>query len=1509
VNNDNFTVWDDSADDIDDLGDTWTLTTKDSHSGGMSYRCTNGDLLYDGAADSYIGRSELIEDDTLTWAPLNKSRRDLRDKACAEFSFWHKTKGEYFIDEAVIPIDYGHIAYSLDDGATWTEVPLSKFVAYDNGWEQWTIYFINTLANDGEYDMICDGCQPDCDNPNKLVVETEFPANAFLQVKFMWHVDPCNEYEGWYIDDICLDITDEYELKMVHQTHEIYSLPGCDPNVGPVTTNVDFPLNFDPEPETWYYLIICGQVFSPQNCEENLENNCLDVQFQVKDIHDIRCADEDCGEEDLFKPGDCGDGEADEFSWTPNFENVGTFAEKEFPVDLLVGKKSIEMLVDEDFETDPGSRWGFYYFTGTYPEMLWRWTEGDPGIPDLRSAEDQPVGHESLICADEDLRPELKMCIGNLLTNDEIYDFEKTHCCEEATLEFAVKYAMPYGEVLDPLTGNYEDCGVWGTDFAGFMVHPTEGPDSAYWYLISGMYWYDGDWTADWEWHEIDLIDMQESFQYEICGEKFIPPIEFGWGVFSNSDGNKVNPDAEDCYGNPYSWGGFMIDAISVETKSCISPDVVDTDTWEAVDLDDNGKIDEWEMLQPGETTDDYYTRAYAYIEHHFGPHRLFELYEKQIVLNWTDIEFCEWCAIADANLPTDVNPENDTCCTQLHVTSDCTVCHIDDDSADLTCCDEGTLWSLCTTDEGDDTVLTATKDFGDYRIYEPNMDDSFISKWIDVTNFQQGAWLEFDTYFKFFSWCLDDGTDDPKFTCYDDGRWDWIRAPEGPWEGGIHDVTDTGDFGEVYAREVIDKGAPGPSEDDEFGHWVRLQSPQVGQRLWWDDYYLADDHCLCDDGLPRYFDWDTVQFEIPAFLCDEVDDVTGTAAIQIRFRMVSNDLEGDDTDPPYMNASLCVPDTGDYEFAMDESEGWYIDDVKIYGDEVFGISEGFEGGVIPAGWTQKQYSGTGEWVVHPYGGPTYYYPPGTGTYFATADSDTYTTDVFDVELFTPSMNLNIGTLSHVLDLEHSFEDYAGMGEAHIATYSGGTDAANLEEVLLYMDLDGDDGDVGFPGAHFNAVIDVSGYANPNDVYLGFWYSTNGGTFAWSYSIDDIEMLVLKPDVTADLWCTYDPPLPFIDDFEDGMDTFWMGGQCSKADDWWTFDETTGNWIFDHAIEGPEPWPTWGPGIDDALYYVIDLCEEWSFAEFVVDHTLYLGPYDHAYIEISTDFDPDSPIPMCQQDAEWVVMWERMAPCTQGEYTSEDYQKVINLQPYLDAGLDYVTVRFRYTSLGDQAPIRAERWIPWESLYTSNYQYWEVYPPMIRCKLQTFTDETPPVTTLVFDELNARVTLYANDPGMHATGVAATYYKIDGGAQQEGTTFTVQNGQHTVEYWSVDNAGNEESHKTATVTVDTEPPTISITEPTAGIYLLGNKVLSMGSKPICIGKVTIKADASDDGTGVQMVTFDVDGDTGYATSAPYQYTYRGVKFGSAKATATAYDGKGLTAQDSVDFTIFSLGLL
>jgi hypothetical protein len=69
----------------------------------------------------------------------------------------------------------------------------------------------------------------------------------------------------------------------------------------------------------------------------------------------------------------------------------------------------------------------------------------------------------------------------------------------------------------------------------------------------------------------------------------------------------------------------------------------------------------------------------------------------------------------------------------------------------------------------------------------------------------------------------------------------------------------------------------------------------------------------------------------------------------------------------------------------------------------------------------------------------------------------------------------------------------------------------------------------------------------------------------------------------------------------------------------------------------------------------------------------------------------------------------------------------------------------------------------------------------------------------------------ATDAG---SGVAATYYSVDGGtAQLYGQPFTANlaTGEHTVRYWSVDVAGNVEDARSFTVRIDTEGPVVVAT--------------------------------------------------------------------------------------------------
>lgn len=191
-------------------------------------------------------------------------------------------------------------------------------------------------------------------------------------------------------------------------------------------------------------------------------------------------------------------------------------------------------------------------------------------------------------------------------------------------------------------------------------------------------------------------------------------------------------------------------------------------------------------------------------------------------------------------------------------------------------------------------------------------------------------------------------------------------------------------------------------------------------------------------------------------------------------------------------------------------------------------------------------------------------------------------------------------------------------------------------------------------------------------------------------------------------------------------------------------------------------------------------------------------------------------------------------------------------------------------------------------------------------------DLNPPVTTatlsgtVIHGWFNSAVTFTATATDDNS-GVDATYYKIDGGA-----TLTYSSpvsiavaGTHYVEYWSVDNAGNVEVHKTtATFKVDTGALAVAITAPTPGLYLFGSKLLSM-SKIIIIGAFTIEATASDVGSGVASVEFFLDGTSiGSDISSPYSIlcSAKHMGAGSIKAVVTDYaDNKG---EATLDITYF-----
>ena len=130
----------------------------------------------------------------------------------------------------------------------------------------------------------------------------------------------------------------------------------------------------------------------------------------------------------------------------------------------------------------------------------------------------------------------------------------------------------------------------------------------------------------------------------------------------------------------------------------------------------------------------------------------------------------------------------------------------------------------------------------------------------------------------------------------------------------------------------------------------------------------------------------------------------------------------------------------------------------------------------------------------------------------------------------------------------------------------------------------------------------------------------------------------------------------------------------------------------------------------------------------------------------------------------------------------------------------------------------------WQNFAISSkvpYRYIRIYNPltwfgnMAELRLHGVVkaaDVTPPVTTddapKGWVNQDTKVSFNAADA---SSGVAATYYTVDGGAQQTGSEVTLRTeGTHTIIYWSVDFAGNVEQPHTVAVNLDKLYPKVSL---------------------------------------------------------------------------------------------------
>jgi hypothetical protein len=329
-------------------------------------------------------------------------------------------------------------------------------------------------------------------------------------------------------------------------------------------------------------------------------------------------------------------------------------------------------------------------------------------------------------------------------------------------------------------------------------------------------------------------------------------------------------------------------------------------------------------------------------------------------------------------------------------------------------------------------------------------------------------------------------------------------------------------------------------------------------------------------------------------------------------------------------------------------------------------------------------------------------------------------------------------------------------------------------------------------------------------------------------------------------------------------------------------------------------------GLNNAMYTLLDFTvpEEYDLAyvELYFETAWDLEDGCHAYIEISLDWDGVSPM----SSATWVPFWEQEGASTQGWISSwdlvEDDRFVLN--EYIG---EKIYLRFRLTTPSDG--------------FKYNDGYWVIHNKQIIFKLldDPFVDEEPPVTNICFDSNTGKVTLFAQDyPLVKGKGVKATYYRIGSSGNFNTYTqpFAMPEGTNTVYYYSEDNEipTNKEATKSATYTVDTTPPTVTIISPEEGkFYLFGSPIFNRlfnNTNTLCIGKVPIEATADDaGGSGIAKVLFAFANGTSWDDEAPYTSVYKGRHFGDLTITVTALDKVGLESDPAeITVKVYSLGL-
>ena len=160
-------------------------------------------------------------------------------------------------------------------------------------------------------------------------------------------------------------------------------------------------------------------------------------------------------------------------------------------------------------------------------------------------------------------------------------------------------------------------------------------------------------------------------------------------------------------------------------------------------------------------------------------------------------------------------------------------------------------------------------------------------------------------------------------------------------------------------------------------------------------------------------------------------------------------------------------------------------------------------------------------------------------------------------------------------------------------------------------------------------------------------------------------------------------------------------------------------------------------------------------------------------------------------------------------------------------------------------------------------------------------------------------------PGSYTNGTATWFVS--------NITCTPPDGVVTIRVKAVDATGDFDE-EVGMITADNSGPTVEITRPLPGVYLWDSVRILPYNYPLIIGPITIVANATDAGSGVEKVEFYVTDVTPVLkyndTSYPYEYLWDEVATGFYTLTVKAYDKLGhVTSSKELDVFIINFDIL